>query len=76
MLLKLIVFVFARQYDLRSVEHDATLEYLKFICKDFMISTSTANIGYVTKSGTKVDVITLAKINYVCFREKIFINFI
>ena len=44
-------------YDLKPVEHDATLEYLKFICKDFLISSVTANIGYVTKSGTVVKVV-------------------
>jgi hypothetical protein len=49
-------FLLPRIYDMKPVEQDATLECNKFICKDFLISTSLSNIGYVTKSGTKVDV--------------------
>ena len=51
-----IQLIYYRTYDLAPVENDATLEYLKFLTKDFVISTTTANIGYVVKSGTNIKV--------------------
>ena len=51
---------FKRDYDKRPVENDATLEYNKFICRDFLISTNTAVIGHVSKSGTLVQIVSQA----------------
>lgn len=45
-------------YDIDAIENDATVEYNKFICKDFLISTSSFVIAFVTKSGTNVEVIS------------------
>ena len=39
-----------------GVEHDASVEYRKFLCTDFLINSTNAIIGYVTKSGTSVQV--------------------
>lgn len=43
---------------MNKVENDATVEYNKFFCKDFLMSTTTAVIGFVTKSGTNCEVIS------------------
>lgn len=43
---------------MNKVENDATVEYQKFFCKNFLVNTSTAVTGYVTKSGTSVEVIS------------------
>ncbi len=52
-----ILFNFHKSnYNLESVENDATLEYKKFVCTDFLISTNSATLGFITQSGTKVDV--------------------
>ena len=45
-----------RNYNLEPVENDATLEYKKFVCIDFLISSNSATLGFITQSGTKVDV--------------------
>jgi hypothetical protein len=45
-------------FDIEEVENDATVEFKKFFCKDFLISTTTAAIGFVTNSGTNVEVIS------------------
>jgi len=44
-------------YDMNAVENDATVEYNKFLSGDFLISTSSAVIGYITMSGTNIEVI-------------------
>ena len=45
-------------FDIDAIENDATVEYNKFFCKDFLINTTSSVIGYVTKSGTDVEVIS------------------
>lgn len=45
-------------FDIDEVDNDATVEYKKFFCRDFLISSTNAVIGFVTKSGTGVDIIT------------------
>lgn len=42
-----------------EIEKDATLDYNRFFCRDFIISTTNSSIGYVTNSGMKVQVRTL-----------------
>ncbi|CAF0707326.1 unnamed protein product, partial [Brachionus calyciflorus] len=49
--------------DYSSVDNDATIEYEKFVCKDFLIGTSNAVIGHVTKSGTKVEIVSKSSDN-------------
>ena len=51
-------------YDLNPIENDATIEYNKFVCKDFLVSTKNSVIGFMTKSGTDVKV---KKINFDLF---------
>ena len=42
--------------DYSGVEKDATLKESEFICKDLIINTTNSTIGFITKSGTKVEV--------------------
>ena len=53
-------------FDFDAVESDATVEYKKFFCKDFLINTTKAVVGFVTKSGTSVEVISRQSDNAVC----------
>lgn len=47
-----------RKIDINKVENDATVEYQKFFCKNFLVNTNTGFIGYVTKSGTNLEIIS------------------
>lgn len=49
--------IYFSKLDLNKVENDATIEYQKFFCKNFLINTTTGVIGFITKSGSSVEVI-------------------
>ncbi len=39
-----------------EVENDATIHQNKFYCKNFVVSSTTATIAYVSKSCSKIEV--------------------
>ena len=45
-------------YPLEPIENDATIQYNKFLCKDFLVNTKNSCIAYVTKSGTGIKIIS------------------
>jgi cilia- and flagella-associated protein 251 len=49
---------YAQTYSLEPIESDATIEYKKFLCKDFLVNTKTSVIGFVTKSGTDIRIVS------------------
>ncbi|RNA14704.1 WD repeat-containing 66 [Brachionus plicatilis] len=51
--------------DFSVVDNDATIEYEKFVCKDFIIGATTGVVGHITQSGSKIDIISKASDNSV-----------